>query len=66
MEEKQATDLELPDLQQSVLDAETLEQLFSDLATCTEIIEIIPKAVAEGYVPEHTSMTLDEARALLS
>lgn len=65
MEEKQATDLELPDLQQSVLDAETLEQLFSDLATCTEIIEIIPKAAAEGYVPEHTHMTLDEARALL-
>lgn len=57
--------MELPELQQSVLDAATLRQLFADLAACTEITEIIPKQAAEGYVPEHSSLTLDEARAML-
>ncbi len=56
---------ELPDLQQSVLDQATLDQLFIDLASLTEITEIIPKAAAAGYVPENTVITLDEARALL-
>ncbi|MCP5537685.1 MAG: hypothetical protein H7A51_15810 [Akkermansiaceae bacterium] len=55
----------LPDLQQSLLDPATLEQLFIDLGALTEITEIIPKAAAEGYVPEHTRITLDEAKDLL-
>lgn len=55
----------LPDLQQSVLDQATLEQLFVDLAALTEITEIIPKMSAEGYVPEQSRMNLDEARGLL-
>lgn len=55
----------LPDLQQSVLDPATLDQLFVDLTDLTEITEIIPKAAAEGYVLEHTQITLEEARALL-
>ena len=55
----------LPELQQSVLDPATLDQLFVDLTALTEITEIIPKAAAEGYVPEHTQITLEEARALL-
>ncbi len=55
----------LPDLQQSVLDSDTLDQLFADLGSLTEITEIIPKAAAEGYVPEHTNISLDEARGLL-
>ncbi|MBT8037991.1 MAG: hypothetical protein KJO21_10650 [Verrucomicrobiae bacterium] len=55
----------LPDLQQSVLDPETLDQLFVDLASLTEITEIIPKAAAQGYVPEHTEITLEASRELL-
>ena len=56
---------ELPALQESVLDAGTLEALFADLEACTEITEVIPKAAAEGYVPECSELTLHEARALL-
>ncbi len=55
----------LPDLQQSVLDPETLAQLFVDLASLTEILEVIPKASAAGYVPEHNNINLDEAREML-
>ena len=56
----------LPELQQSVLDPETLEQLFSDLSSLTEIIEIIPKAAAAGYVDEKQQhISLDEAREML-
>lgn len=65
MSESKSGYMDLPDLQQSVLDAATLEQLFADLAACTEIIEIIPKQVAEGYVSEHSSLALDEAYAML-
>ncbi len=56
----------LPDLQQSLLDAATLDQLFDDLAALAEITEIIPKASAQGYVAEATTgMSLDEAKQLL-
>ncbi len=55
----------LPELQQSVLDPETLKQLFIDLASLTQIIEIIPKTAASGYVDENTNITLDEAREML-
>ncbi|NWK56716.1 hypothetical protein HW115_13920 [Verrucomicrobiaceae bacterium N1E253] len=55
----------LPDLQQSVLDPETLSQLFSDLSELTEVLEVIPKAAAQGYVPECGTLTLEEGRALL-
>jgi len=57
--------LELPDLQQSVLDPGTLAQLFVDLETCTQIVEIIPKAAAKGYVAEETQITLSSAQELL-
>lgn len=56
---------ELPDLQQSVLDPETLAQLFVDLGSFTEIVEVIPKAMAEGYVPESSTITLEEGREML-
>ena len=63
--EKQTPDT-LPDLQQSVLDPDTLEQLFSDLSSLTEILEFIPKAAAAGYLEDkHHKITLDEARELL-
>lgn len=55
----------LPDLQQSSLDPETLTQLFTDLAACTEVLEVIPKAMAEGYVPESSTIGLDEGRRML-
>ena len=58
-------DLKLPPLQQSALDPDTLAQLFVDLATCTEILEIIPKAMAQGYVPESSVLGLDEAKQML-
>ena len=56
---------ELPDLQQSVLDPDTLAQLFSDLGSLTEILEVIPKALAESYVPESSEIGLDEGRRML-
>lgn len=56
---------ELPDLQQSVLDPDTLAQLFTDLGSLTEILEVIPKAMAEGYVPESSTITLEEGRKML-
>ena len=55
----------LPDLQQSVLDPETLAQLFIDLASLTQILEIIPKASASGYVDDDSNISLDEAREML-
>jgi hypothetical protein len=55
----------LPDLQQSVLDPDTLAQLFSDLGSLTEILEVIPKALAESYVPESSEIGLDEGRRML-
>jgi len=56
---------ELPDLQQSVLDPDTLAQLFSDLGSLTEILEVIPKALAESYVPESSEIGLDEGQKML-
>lgn len=55
----------LPDLQQSVLDPDTLAQLFSDLGSLTEILEVIPKALAQGYVLEGSEISLDEGRRML-
>ena len=56
----------LPDLHQSEVDEATLRQLFTDVGTHTEIIEIIPK-YAPGYVAENPgSLQLDEAFALLT
>jgi hypothetical protein len=62
MSEKSPT---LPDLLQSSLDPETLHQLFVDLEACTEIIEVIPKALAADYVPERSEITLEEGREML-
>ncbi len=55
----------LPDLHQSEVDESTLRQLFTDVGTHTEIIEIIPKH-APGYVAEEPEpLQLDEAFQLL-
>lgn len=55
----------LPDLHQSEIDDATLRQLFEDVGTHAEVLEIIPKH-APGYVPEHPGiLQLDEAFQLL-
>jgi len=48
-------------LQNALLDASTIEQLFRDVELCTEVREIIPKFAAQGYVSEK-SITLAQAR----
>lgn len=54
----------LPELQQSILDPETVRALFADLKACTEVLAVMPKA-GPGYVtPE--DIGLDEGEALLN
>lgn len=58
----------LPDLQQSILDREALEQLVVDIKSLTEVIEVIPKGKVDGYVAEPGTtggLDLDLARDLL-
>lgn len=55
----------LPDLHQSELDEATLRQLFDDVRTHTELLEVIPKHAATGYVPEIAAITLAEGLDLL-
>ena len=56
----------LPDLHQSEIDEETLAQLFTDVGTHAQIIEIIPKH-APGYVEENPApLQLDQAYQLLT
>lgn len=51
----------LPVLQQTVLDAATLEALFRDLAQCTQILGVIPKGAPQAYAAEK-GISLDAAR----
>ncbi len=53
---------QLPALTQAVLDPATLDALFRDLATCTEILSVHPKASPGAHVGE-TAITLPAARA---
>jgi hypothetical protein len=55
----------LPDLHQAELDEAALRQLFDDVKTHTELLEVIPKFAADAYVPEIASITLTEGLALL-
>ena len=55
----------LPDLHQSELDEATLRQLFDDVRAHTELMEVIPKHAATGYVPEIAAITLAEGLAFL-
>jgi aspartate aminotransferase-like enzyme len=55
----------LPDLHQSELDEATLRQLFEDVRAHTELMEVIPKYAATGYVPEIAAITLAEGLDLL-
>ena len=57
-------DSKLPDLNEAILDAATIEQLFRDLEACTQITEIIPKFAERRMVTEQT-LSLEQARQLL-
>lgn len=51
----------LPALQQTVLDAATLEALFRDLAQCTQILAVLPKGAPQAYAGDR-AISLDAAR----
>lgn len=55
------SELKLPPLQQTFLDAPTVAALFRDLAACTQVLSVAPKYAATG----HTSgaITLEQAKA---
>lgn len=55
--------LNLPELQQAVVDHETLDRLFQDIAACTKVLEVIPKFNDRAYVPE-SSLDLNSGRDL--
>lgn len=55
----------LPTLQQTVLDAPTLEALFRDLAQCTQILAVVPKGAPQAYAAGH-GIDLEAARAGLA
>lgn len=55
---------ELPTINEAILDANTLSQLFEDVSRCTHLIEIIVKRDPRSQTPDATH-TLDEARQML-
>ena len=62
-----ATATALPELTQAVLDDATLDQLFVDLASLTQVLEVSAKYAERGYVaPEASRLTLADARVLLA
>jgi len=52
--------MRLPDLQDTNLDTATIDTLFADLASCAQILSVVPKA-ARGLVANKT-ISLDAAR----
>ena len=56
----------LPELHTTLLDPTQLEQLFADIETCTELIEVLPKYGPQVHVPDSAGVTLAEARTLLT
>jgi hypothetical protein len=55
---------DLPQLHETVLDDVTVDQLFTDIAELTQVIEVIPKVTGRGYVSEQ-SISLNQAREML-
>ncbi len=55
---------ELPTINEAILDANTLSQLFEDVSRCTHLIEVIVKRGPRSQTPDATH-TLDEARQML-
>jgi hypothetical protein len=61
------TELEQPklaELHESILDAETVERLFRDLAHCTRILQVMPRMASQVMIPDQ-SISLDAGRELL-
>ncbi len=56
---------QLPALTQAVLDPATLDALFRDLATCTEILAVVPK-ISKQAMTEPVAIDLAAARAGLA
>lgn len=56
--------LNLPALQQAALDPATLDQLFADLAACTQVLAVVPRHAARTMVIEQ-SISLADAQAAL-
>lgn len=56
--------LQLPALQQTVLDLATVEALFRDLAACTRVHTVRPKYAPGAHAPAET-LTLEQARVRL-
>jgi hypothetical protein len=57
---------ELPALHTTTLGAAQVEQLLTDIETCTENLDILPKYAVRGAVPDAASVTLAQARELLT
>jgi len=57
-------EMALPDLNQALLDTQTLNQLFEDIRQCTKFLEAIPKR-GPGHADD-SGVSLDEARTLLT
>lgn len=59
---------DLPEINESIIDADTLHQLIHDISSLTEILEVIPKGAPERYVAEPgtaANMSLTLGRDLL-
>lgn len=56
--------LNLPELQNALLDTATVAQLLRDIELCAHVTEIIPKFLPHTYVPE-TTISLPQAREWL-
>lgn len=55
---------ELPELNEAILDTDTLNQLFEDISRCTHLIEVIVKQGPRSQTPDATH-TLDDAKKML-
>lgn len=59
-----ADERQLPALTQANLDEATLEQLFTDIAACTKVLEVTAKVAPKQLVPQRR-LTLADAHALI-
>lgn len=59
-------ELELPDLHEAILDAQTLRAYATDLLDCAVIFDLQLKRAPQAYVPDSASaLSLDEALSAL-
>ena len=56
--------MELPDLNQAVVDEARLTQLFSDIETCTQVLAVVPRYASRQFIAP-TSVSLDEGKRML-